>query len=54
MPGELVISYHWKGIKNVMIASGTKGAFLMEGNHEKNSPSIPAKAINTTDAGDSL
>jgi len=44
--------FHSKGVRNVIITMGSSGAFMSTGNNSKMISVIPAKALDTTAAGD--
>ena len=46
--------FHHKGVRNVVITLGEKGAFASDGTKSEFIPRIPVKAIDTTGAGDAF
>ncbi len=49
---EAALEFHNKGVKNVVITMGASGAFLSTGKDSKMISVVPAKALDTTAAGD--
>jgi ribokinase len=51
---EMAPEIQKKGVQNVIITLGSKGAFFHKGPHKEIVPGIPVQAVDTTAAGDTF